>query len=85
MNALNWRPNNDRSAHSTTTTTAVGKNESFEFLARTEYPLSKSFINGIIIFEVKTTFLQDLHIVWYMILMFTNRLFDIKVSENETR
>ena len=27
---------------------------------------------------------QDLHIVWYVALMFTNHLSDIKVSENKT-
>ena len=31
-------------------------------------------MDGIIIFETKTTFLQDLRIVWYAVLMFTNRL-----------
>ena len=39
-------------------------------------PVSKSFINGII-FQTKTASLQDLHIVWYVVLMFTNRLSDI--------
>ena len=29
---------------------------------------------GIIIFQTKTTILQDLHNVWYVILMFTNRM-----------
>ena len=37
------------------------------------------------IFQTKTTFLQDLHIVWYLILMFTNRLSGIKVSEIKIR
>ena len=32
-----------------------------------------------------TTFLQDLHIVWYVFLMFTNRLSGIEVSENKMR
>ena len=48
-------------------------------------PVSKTFIDGIIIFQAKTTFLQDPHIVWHMIIMFTNRLSGIKVSENGTR
>ena len=39
--------------------------------------VSKSFIDGIIIFQTKATFLQDLHIAWYVVLMFTNRLFGI--------
>ena len=47
-------------------------------------PVSKSFINGIIIFKIKTTFLQDLQIVWYVVLMSTNRLSGIKVSEKKT-
>ena len=29
------------------------------------------------------TFLQDVHIVWYMVPMFTNRLLDIKVFQNK--
>ena len=37
-------------------------------------PVSKLFINDIIIFQTKATFLQGLHIVWYVVLMFTNRL-----------
>ena len=45
-------------------------------------PVSKSFINDIII--KKTTFLQDVYIVCYVFLMFTNRLSGIKVAENRT-
>ena len=54
------------------------------FLVRSEYPVSKSFVNGIIVFQINTTFLQDLHIVWYKVLMFTNRLSGIQVFENRT-
>ena len=41
-------------------------------------------LDDIIIFPTTQTFLQDLHIVRYMILLFTNRLSSIKVSENRT-
>ena len=44
------------------------------FLQGPSNPVSKSFINGIIIFQPKTTVLQDLHIAWYVVLMFTNYL-----------
>ena len=47
-------------------------------------PLVNRLLYGIIIFQTKTTFLQDLHIVWYVISMFTNRLYEITVSENGT-
>ena len=47
--------------------------------------LVNSLLYEIIIFQTKTTFLQDLHIVWYMVLMFTNSLSVIKVFENRTR
>ena len=47
--------------------------------------LSKSFLYGIIIFQTKTNFLQDLHIVWYVVLIrFINRLSGIKLSGNKT-
>ena len=46
--------------------------------------LVNRLLDGIIIFETKTTFLQDQHNVWYVVLMFTNRLYDLKVSENKT-
>ena len=42
-------------------------------------------LDGIIMFQAKTAFLQDLHIVGHMILMFTNRWSGIKVSDNKTR
>ena len=47
------------------------------FLYGQSNSLGKSFINGIIIFQTKATCFQDLHIDWYVVLMFTNRLTDI--------
>ena len=64
---------------------AVHKSKGFVFLVRTKQPVSKSFLYGIIISQTKTIFLQFLHIVWQVILMCTNSLSDIKVSENNTR
>ena len=36
--------------------------------------LVNHLLYGIIIFETNTTFLRDLHIVWYVVLMLRNRL-----------
>ena len=38
---------------------------------------------GIIIFQTETTFLRDLHIVWYVVLYFTNPLSGIKCPKLE--
>ena len=46
--------------------------------------LVNHLLNGINTFQTKTTFLQDLHIVWYVVLIFANRLSGVKVSENRT-
>ena len=46
--------------------------------------LVNRLLDGIIIFQTKVTFLKDLHIAWYVILIFENRLSCIKVSENKT-
>ena len=46
--------------------------------------LVNRLLDGIIIFQTKVTFLKDLHIVWYVVLIFANRLSYIKVSENKT-
>ena len=61
---------------------AVRKSEGFVFLVQPSNPVSKSFINGIIIFQTTTALLQDLQIVSYVVLIFTNRLSAILVFEN---
>ena len=41
-------------------------------------PVSKSFIVWYHHFLTEATFLNDIHIVWYVALTFTNRLSDIR-------
>ena len=51
---------------------AVRKSEGFVFPCTDQVTrLVNRLLDGIIIFQINTTFLQDLHIIWYKVLMFT--------------
>ena len=50
-----------------------------------ETPLVNHLFYGLIIFKPKTTFLQDLPVVWYVVLMFTNPLSGIEMSERQDK